>query len=151
MNTDYTDMKNTKLNKVSFLSVSICVNLWLINILQYLDRRVPSARAHDAAARMRRRPTHVEVLNRRTILSPTRSRTQKEKLFQRQFALKYISFRQSEFTFEIERRQNLSMQYDVFNVRCMFGDGVDDIVAELFALLIPGALFQVVRRVLNEA
>ena len=34
---------------MSFLSVFICVNLWLINILQYLDRRIPSARAHDAA------------------------------------------------------------------------------------------------------
>src|SRR2546428_14093123 len=113
MNTDYTDMKNTKLNKVSFLSVSICVNLWLINILQYLDRRVPSARAHDAAARMRRRPTHVEVLNRRTILSPTRSRAQKEKLFQGEFALKNISLAQTEFTFELDRRQNLSMQHEL--------------------------------------
>src|SRR5436305_776631 len=100
---------------------------------------------------MRRRPAHVKVPDWRTILGPTRSRAQKEKLFQCQFPLKNISLGQNEFTFEIERRQNLSMQYDVSNVRCMFGDGVDNIVAELFALLIPGALFQVVWRVLNEA
>src|SRR5438105_5322549 len=100
---------------------------------------------------MRRRPKHGEVPNRRNVLRPTPGKAQKKKLFQGEFALKNISLGQTEFTFEIERRQNLSMQYEIFYVRCMFGDGVDNIVAELFALLVPGALFQVVWRVLNEA
>src|SRR6266478_2817283 len=116
MNTDYIDMKETQLSKRTVLICAICVNLWLIFILQNHHRRIPAARAHDAAARMRRRPTHVKVLDRRTILGPTRRGTQKEKLFQRQLALKDVSFRQSEFTFQIEWRQNLSMQDDVFDI-----------------------------------
>src|SRR5881394_917759 len=55
-------------------------------------RRIPSAGAHDAAARMRRRTTHVKVLDRRTILRPSRRWSQKEELLQRQLALKDVSF-----------------------------------------------------------
>src|SRR5207302_4112214 len=108
-------------------------------------------RTHDATARMRGRSTHVEILNWRAVLGPARRRPQKEKLFQTQFALKDISFRQTKLAFEIERCQNLSMKNDVLNVRCMFGDGVDHRVAKLFTLFVPRSFLQVVRRALNEA
>src|SRR5438445_12150117 len=72
------------------------------SILQYLDSGIASACAHDAAAGMRRRSAHVKIFYRRAILRPARRRPQKEKLFQRQLALKNISFRQSELAFEIK-------------------------------------------------
>jgi len=99
---------------------------------------------------MRRGAAHVKVLNRRTILRPARCGTQKEELLERQFALKNISLRQPKFAFEIERRQDLPMQNDVFDVRRMFSNCVDDGVAKSFAFIVPIPL-QVVRRILHEA
>src|SRR6266446_1875029 len=120
-------------------------------ILQNLHGRIASTRTHDAAARMRGRSAHVEILNWRAILGPARRRPQKEKLFQTQFALKDISFRQTKLAFEIERRQNLSMKNNVTDVGCMFSDRIDHRIAELFTLFVPRSFLQVVRRVLNEA
>jgi len=72
-------------------------------------------------------------------------------LLERQLALKNIPFRQSKFAFEIERRQNLSMQNNVFDIRRVLSDRIDDCIAKLFALVIPVSFFQVVRGVLYEA
>src|SRR5258708_38536446 len=99
---------------------------------------------------MGRRSANVEILNRRTILGPARSGPQKEKLFQRQLTLKNISLRQTKLAFQIKRRQDLSMKNDVFDIRRVLGDGVDDGVAKLFALVVPVSFLQVVRRVLHE-
>ena len=53
-------------------------------VFQNFHRCLTPARAHDAAARMRRRAAHVKILDRRAILRPTRRRPQKEKLLERQ-------------------------------------------------------------------
>src|SRR5713226_7204973 len=122
-----------------------------LQVFQNLHRRIAPAGAHDAAAGMRRRAAHVKIANRRTVLRPTRRRPQKEKLFQGKLTLKNISFRQSEFTFEIERRQDLPMQNDVADIWRVLGDRIDYRVAKLFALIVPRSFLQVIRRVLNEA
>src|SRR5436190_23016834 len=44
-------------------------------VFQNHHRRVATARAHDAAARMRRRAAHVQVPNRRAVLRPSRRGT----------------------------------------------------------------------------
>src|SRR5687767_13396296 len=99
---------------------------------------------------MRGRAAHVKVLDWRTILRPTGSGAQGEKLLQSQLTLEDVSFRQPKFAFEIERRYDLPVQNDVFNVRGVLCDGVDDGIAELFALLVPVPFLQIVRRVLHE-
>src|SRR5437870_12344868 len=99
---------------------------------------------------MRRRSAHVEILDWRTILCPTRRRSQKEKLFQGQFALKNVSLGQTKFAFKIERRQDLSMKNDVFDIWCMLGNRIDHRVAKLFTLFVPRSFLQIVRRVLHE-
>src|SRR6185369_5045024 len=122
-----------------------------LKVFQHLQRRIASGRTHDAAAGMRRRAAHVEVLDRRAILRPTRRGPQKEKLFERQLTLKNISFRQAKLTFEIEWRHHLSIANQFTDVRRVLGDRVDHRVAKLVALLVPGSFLQVVRRVLHEA
>src|SRR5262249_52076608 len=69
----------------------------------------------------------------------------------RQLTLENIAFRQTEVTFQIERRYHLSMKNDVLNVGRMLSDGVDDRIAKLFTLFVPRALLQIVWRVLHEA
>src|SRR5690242_10769497 len=113
--------------------------------------RQAAIRAHDAAARMRRRSAHVEIVDWRAVIRPSRDGTQEEKLFERKLALKNISLREAKFSLEIERRQHLPADDDVFNVRRVLGNGVDHVVAEGFALLVPSAGSQFVRRVLHKA
>src|SRR5947207_12059347 len=79
-------------------------------VFQNLHRAIPAGCPHNAAARMRCRTAHVEIANRRAILHPTRRRPQKEKLLERQLALKDIAFRKSKVAFDVERRQHLAMQ-----------------------------------------
>src|SRR5437870_706824 len=96
------------------------------------------------------RSAHVEIFYWRTILCPAGRGPQEEELLKRQLTLKNVSFRQSELTFEIERRQHLSMQNYVFNIRSVFGDRLNHGVPKLFSLLVPGPFFQVIRRVLHK-
>src|SRR5215472_982539 len=102
-----------------------------------LERRQASGRAHNAAPRVRSRPTHIKVLNGRAELRPAWHRSQKEKLLERKFALENISFAQPPLAFEIERRDHLLMENDVFDIRRVLGNRVDHIVAEGFLLIVP--------------
>ena len=95
--------------------------------------------AHDAAAGMRCRSAHVEILDRRAVLRPSRHRPQEEKLLERKLALENIAFAQSEFAFEIERRHHLFVQDDVFDIRRVFGNRVDHVVAECFSSARPSS------------
>ena len=73
-------------------------------------------------------------------------------MLQRQLALEDVSFAQSEFAFEIERRHNLTVQNDVFDIRRIFGNRVDHCIAKLFFLGVPvEAGREFVGRVLHEA
>ena len=114
-------------------------------------RREPAVRAHDAAAGMRGRAAHPQVLDGRLVLRVAGHGTQEEQLLERELALEDVAFGQSQLAFEIERRDHLPADDDVLDVGREFGDGVDDVVAELFPLLVPRAFFQLVGRVLHEA
>src|SRR5215470_10932281 len=121
-------------------------------VFQNFERRQAAVGAHDAAPGMGGRSTHVEVFDRGPVLRPTWDRAQKEKLFQRKLALENITFTQSPLAFEIERRDHLLMQDDVFYVRRVLRDGIDHVVSERFFLVVPvetGA--KLVGRVLHEA
>src|SRR5437899_12699269 len=106
-------------------------------VFEDLECRKPPRRAHDPAARMRGRSTHIEVLDRRAELSVAGHRTQEEKLFERKLALKNVSFAQPELPVKVERREHLLVDNDVLDVRRVLGDGVDHVVAEGFALVVP--------------
>src|SRR5262245_58408688 len=100
---------------------------------------------------MRRRSAHPEVPNRRLVLRPARNRPREEQLLERQLALEDVALGQPELALDVERRQYLAMEDDVAEIRRVFGDRVDDGVAERLALLVPGARRQLVGRVLHEA
>src|SRR3954470_6261690 len=120
-------------------------------LAEYAKRRVAPGRTHDAAAGMRCRSAHPQILNRRLVLRPPRHRARKEQLLERQLALEDVAFRQTELAFEIEWRHHLPMQNDVADVRCILGDRLDHRVAERLALVVPSPRRQLVRRVLHEA
>src|SRR5579863_7155178 len=100
---------------------------------------------------MRGGAAHVELANGRAITGPASDRPQKEKLFERKLALKDVAFGEACLALDIERGDELLADDDVFYVWRVFGDGVDHGVAERLALLIPCAVAQFVRRVLNKA
>src|SRR5439155_11953529 len=112
---------------------------------------VSARRAHDASSRMGRGPAHPEVAQGGLVLRPSWRRTQEEQLFERQLALKDIPFAQTELALEIERRQDLAVTNDAREVRRMFCDRVHDRISKCLALLVPGAVSERVRRVLNKA
>ncbi len=73
-------------------------------------------------------------------------------MLERKLSLENVAFAQSPFAFKVERGDNLPVQDDVFDIRCILGDGVDDGVAESFFLVVPvEAGAQLVGRVLHEA
>ncbi len=87
----------------------------------------------------------------RAVVSPAGHGAQKEKLLERKFALKNVALREAELALEVERREHLAADDNFFDVGRMFGDGVDDGVAECFALIVPSAFGEFVGRVLHEA
>src|SRR5277367_655396 len=94
---------------------------------------------------------HIKIVDRSAVVGPAGHGAKKKELLERQLALENVSLRQAKFTLEVERRENLAAGDNFFDVGSMLGDGVDDSVAEGFALIVPGALGEFVRRVLNEA
>src|ERR1051325_254025 len=82
------------------------------SVFQNFQRRKPSGRAHNAASWMCGRAAHIKVLDGRAELRITRYRTQKEKLLQRKLALENIAFTQTEFAFQIQRREHLFVEDD---------------------------------------
>src|SRR6185437_15806780 len=107
------------------------------DIFQNLQRRQPSGGAHDAAAWMSGRPAHIKVLNGSAELRVSGYGTQEEKLLQRELALKDVALAESELAFQVERREHLLVDDDVLQVRRIFGNSIDHVVAECFTLLVP--------------
>src|SRR5216683_2895143 len=115
------------------------------------DQPVVSA-AHDSAARMRRRTANVEVLDWRPELRPPCDGAEEEQLLQRKLTLKNVAFAEAELALKIKRRDHLFVQDDVFDIGSVLGNGVDDVVAERFFLIIPAnTRTQLVWSVLYEA
>src|SRR5205085_10031794 len=96
-----------------------------------LDHKT-NVRSHNDAARMRGRTAHVKVIDRRAVIRPSRNGPQEEKLLKRKFALKNIPLREAKFALQVERRKNLFADDDVFDVRRVFGNRLDDVIAEGF-------------------
>src|SRR5580765_2511792 len=87
-------------------------------------RGIQTRSSHDSASGMRGGAAHIKVAYRCSILRPARSRPQEEQLFERQFALEDVAFGQTERSFDIERRQHLTMENDVLDIRRVLRDRV---------------------------
>src|SRR5689334_2387961 len=119
-------------------------------MLQYFECRESSGSCHHPAARMRCRTAKIKIPDRSSIPCPARYRPQKEQLVEGQFSLEDVSFSQTKFLIEIPRSDDLPVQNDVFQIRRVFTQCVDNVVAERFALFGPAAVLQVKRRILDE-
>src|ERR1700722_14303482 len=108
-----------------------------LDVFENFESGEAAGRAHNAAAGMRGRTAHVEILDGRAEARVSRCRAEEEELLQRKFALEDVAFTQSPLAFEIKRRDDLFVQNDVFDVGCILGDGVDDGIAEGFFLVVP--------------
>src|SRR5688572_13434662 len=108
-----------------------------VGVGQNLQGGVSSRCPHDSPAGMCGGAAHVQVSNRSSVLSPSRRRTKKEQLLQRQFALEDVALRQSPLAFEVERRDDLAMTNDVGEIRRVLGDGVHDGIAKFIAFFVP--------------
>src|ERR1700729_1671800 len=97
------------------------------------------------------RAAHVKFFDGSPVAGPTRGGTQEEKLLERQLTLKDISFGEAGSALDIERGDELFADDQTFEIRRVLRNGVDHGVAEGFALLVPSAAREFVRRVLHEA
>src|SRR5579859_1927523 len=100
---------------------------------------------------MRGGAAHIKVVDGSAVVSPAGNRAEEKELLKRKLALKNIALRKAEFALEVERSEDLAADDNFFDVGSVFGDGVDDGVAESFALIVPGAFGEFVGRVLNKA
>ena len=100
---------------------------------------------------MRGGPAHVEVSDGRPVLRPTRRGPKEEELLHGKLALENIPFRQTEGPFQVQWSDDLLVEDLVTDVRGMFGQRVDNRLAERVAYVVPGSLLQVVGGVLDEA
>src|SRR2546425_3990279 len=100
---------------------------------------------------MRCGTAHIKVVDRRAVVGPSGDGAKEKELFQRKLALKNVALGEPEFALEIKRSENLAADDDVFDVGSVFGDGVDDVVAEGFALVVPVAFGEFVGRILDKA
>ena len=96
-------------------------------------------------------PAHIEVVDRGAVVRPAGNGTEEEKLLEGKLTLKNVALREAEFAFEIERGKDLAANDEFFDVWRVLGDGLYNGVAEGFALVVPGAFRQFVRRILHEA
>src|SRR5580700_8322532 len=96
-----------------------------LNVFQNFQRGQPAVGAHDAASGMRGRSAHVEILDRRAILSPAWHGPQEEELFERKLSLEDVSLGQSPLALEIEWSDDLLLDDDVFQIRRVFGERID--------------------------
>src|SRR5258708_4494506 len=100
---------------------------------------------------MRGGTAHIEVIDRGAVVGPAGNGAEEEELFEGKLALKNIALGETEFAFEIERGEDLAADDYFFYVGGVLGDGVDYRVAESFLVIVPGALRELVGRVLHEA
>jgi len=110
-----------------------------------------AGRAHDASAGMRGGAAHIKVLDGSAIAGPSGDGAKEEKLFERKFSLENIAFGEADLLFDVEWREDLLADDDVFQIGRVLRDGIDDGVAEFVAAIFPRAVFEFVGRVLHEA
>src|SRR5580698_2010015 len=94
---------------------------------------------------------HIQSLDGSAVTRPAGGGPQEEKLFEGKFALKDVAFSEAGLPFDIERRDELFSDDQIFQIGRELRNGVDHGVAEGFALLVPGAGRQFVGSVLHEA
>src|SRR5712692_4245891 len=99
---------------------------------------------------MRGGAAHIKMVDWGAVVGPAGDGAQEEKLFEREFTLEDVALGEAEFTLEIERGEDLAADDDFFDVGDVLGDGVDDVVAKGFTLVVPGALGEFVGSVLHE-
>ena len=116
-----------------------------------LHSSISSRGAHDPAAGMSGGAAHVQVVRPEFGTAPTRAGRRKNSCSSVNSPWKILPSGQSPLALEVERRDDLTMQNDVPEIRRVLGERVDDGVAELLALLVPDALRQMIGRVLHEA
>src|SRR5260370_15780973 len=92
-----------------------------LHVFEDFERCQTSRRAHNSAARMRRRATDVEVLDRRPEPRPPCNVTEEKQLLQREFTLKNVAFAEAELSLEIKRGDHLFVQDDVFDIGSVLG------------------------------
>ena len=77
----------------------------------------PAVRAHDAAARVRRRAAQPEVADRRPEARVAGHRPVEEQLLERQLALEDVALGQPDRALDVERRLDVAVEDDVADVR----------------------------------
>src|SRR5690348_13323954 len=105
-------------------------------VFEDFQRGKPAGSAHNSAARVCCRAAHIKVLDGRAELRVSRDWAQKEKLFERKFALEDVALAQPKLTFEVQRREHLFIDNDVAYVGRVLCNCIDHIVAEGLALVV---------------
>src|SRR5579871_244073 len=83
------------------------------------------------------RPTEIKPLHRRAIIGVTENGSCGKKLIEAQGPMHDIATDKSEFTLEIQRREDLSRDHEILEARRIAIDGRDHSVGDSFASRIP--------------
>src|SRR2546426_2101530 len=110
------------------------------DVPQDLARGVLARGAHDAAAGMRAGAAQVETADRRAVVRPARGRTEEEQLIGGHLAVEDVPLGETEDLLQIPRAEDLARDDRLLDVRGVFRQRVDDLVAHLLADLGPGQI-----------
>src|SRR5215217_6285015 len=106
--------------------------------------------AHDASAGVRGRAAEVEAADRRPVTRVAGHGTEREQLARGHRALKDVSAGEVEDALQVGRRQHLAVDHCVLEIRRVLVQHVEAAIGEALALIIPGTVAELVRRVLDE-
>src|SRR5262249_49894903 len=117
---------------------------------QDLAGRIEAGGPHDAAARVSGRAAQVQAADRGRVACVAGNRTEREELAGGHRALEDVSAGEVEDALEVGRCQHLAVYDGALEVRRVLVHHVEAAIGEYVALLIPGAVAELVRRVLDE-
>jgi len=126
-------------------------NVRSLEIKENFTRGVAARRGHHAAAGVAARAAQVQAAEWAAILRIAGNRPVEHELIHRQLAVEDVAFGHADLFLDHCRRADLDMLDQALEIGAVFGDLIDDRLAELLLLLIgPVAALDLRRAVLDE-
>src|SRR5882757_8779311 len=103
--------------------------LGLAQIAQNGARGICTGRSHHSASGMSAGAAHVHAAHRSTVLRVARDGAVEEQLIESELTLEDIAFGKADLILDVPRSADLSVQNELFEIRTVLGDGIDDRLA----------------------
>ena len=122
--------------RLSVVAETSRCDIWPLEVEKYLAGGVAARRGHHAAARVTARAAQIQAAERAAILCIAGNWAVEHELIHRQFAVEDVAFSDTDLFLDHCRRADLDMLDQALEVGAVFGDLIDNRLAELLSLLL---------------